>query len=448
MAELGGKVRAAQLSSAGFAMPDSLPAEATVAMAVRWPRRYTVIILFALSTVLCYIDRVNISIAIIPLAHAKGYSEAERGLILSSFFWGYLWPQLPGGWFADRFGGKRVLGAGVALWSIATFLTPIATASFGLLLFMRGALGAGEAVNFPAIHSIASRWTPASERARAISLHLSGTALGTIIALLASPPIIIAFGWEAVFYISGLVGLLWLAMWWWKAADWPENSRGVSAAEMATIRVGRPESGAADAIPWAKIFREPAVWAIVMAHLCNNFGFYILLLWLPSYLDHTFHVPLKDLGVMAVAPYLAAFVVANFSGWLADRLQRHGMRMTLVRKTLQTIGFSLGAITVCAMPWAHTATQAVLLATVSLGSTALGLGGWGVNHLDVAPRYAGILMGISNTFATLPGIVGVAATGFIVQATGSFSGVFYLAAGVYLVGLVAFNIWGSGERKL
>jgi len=147
-------------------MPDSVSAEAMVAMAARWPRRYTVIILFALSTVLCYIDRVNISIAIIPLAHAKGYSDAERGLILSSFFWGYLWFQLPGGLLADRFGGKRVLGAGVALWSIATFLTPIATASFGLLLFMRAALGAGEAVNFPAIHSIAARWTPASERAR------------------------------------------------------------------------------------------------------------------------------------------------------------------------------------------------------------------------------------------------------------------------------------------
>ena len=96
-------------------MPDSVSAEATVAMAAQWPRRYTVIILFALSTVLCYVDRVNISIAIIPLAHAKGYSDAERGLILSSFFWGYLWFQLPGGLLADRFGGKRVLGTGVAL---------------------------------------------------------------------------------------------------------------------------------------------------------------------------------------------------------------------------------------------------------------------------------------------------------------------------------------------
>jgi ACS family sodium-dependent inorganic phosphate cotransporter len=185
-----------------------------------------------------------------------------------------------------------------------------------------------------------------------------------------------------------------------------------------------------------------------MAHLCNNFGFYILLLWLPSYLDQTFHVPLKDLGVMAVMPYLASFVVANCSGWLADKLQRRGMWMTAVRKTLVTIGFGLGAAAVCTMPYAQTAVHAVMLATAAIGSTSIGLGGWGVNHLDVAPRYAGILMGISNTFATLPGIIGVAATGFIVQATGSYSDVFYLAAAVYLVGLAAFALWGSGERKI
>jgi MFS transporter, ACS family, solute carrier family 17 (sodium-dependent inorganic phosphate cotransporter), other len=152
--------------------------------------------------------------------------------------------------------------------------------------------------------------------------------------------------------------------------------------------------------------------------------------------------------VMAVVPYLAAFVVGNCSGWLADALQRRGMRMTAVRKTLQTIAFGLGAAAVCAMPFAHSAVAAVMLATVSIGGTAIGMGGWGVNHLDVAPRYAGILMGISNTFATVPGIIGVALTGFVVQATGSFSGVFYLAAAVYLVGLVAFDLWASGERKI
>src|SRR6266852_7640053 len=95
-----------------------------VAASPAWPRRYTVVVLFATATALCYIDRVNISIAIIPLALDKGYDAAARGLILSAFFWGYLWPQMIGGWIADRIGGKRVLAVGVALWSAATFLTP------------------------------------------------------------------------------------------------------------------------------------------------------------------------------------------------------------------------------------------------------------------------------------------------------------------------------------
>src|SRR5271157_442907 len=103
-----------------------------------WPRRYTIVVLFALATALCYIDRVNISIAIIPLARAKGYDPAAKGLVLSAFFWGYLWLQMPGGWVADRFGGKRILAVGVALWSIATFLTPpAASISFAGLLLMR-----------------------------------------------------------------------------------------------------------------------------------------------------------------------------------------------------------------------------------------------------------------------------------------------------------------------
>ena len=137
------------------------------ASVVGWPRRYTIVLLFALATALCYVDRVNISIAIIPLAHDKGYDATRTGLVLSSFFWGYLWPQMLGGWMADRFGGKRVLAAGVALWSAATFLTPPAAAmSFGTLLLMRALLGAGEAVNFPAVHSIAARWTIESERAQ------------------------------------------------------------------------------------------------------------------------------------------------------------------------------------------------------------------------------------------------------------------------------------------
>lgn len=384
------------------------------ARATRWPRRYTIIVLFALGTALCYIDRVNISIAIIPLAADKGYDATAKGLVLSSFFWGYIWLQMLGGWLADRFGGKRVLMAGVAIWSLATALTPpAASISFGALLATRALLGAGEGLNFPAVHSVAARWTVVAERARAISFHFSGLTFGTMIALLVSPAIIIELGWPSVFYISGALGLVWLAAWQIKAADAPEDCPGMTPHEMATIAAGRPEMPFAGAIPWRAILREPAVWAIVIAHLCNNFGFYIILLWLPSYLAHNFNVPMARLGELSVIPYAVAFVMQNASGWLADTLQKRGMSLTAVRKSMQGAAFVLGALPLLALPTASSVGVAVILVTLSIGGSSLGVGAFAVNHLDVAPRYAGILMGLSNTFATIPGIIGVASTGLI-----------------------------------
>src|SRR5215472_10049569 len=123
-------------------MNSSAQAEAQITQTSGWPRRYTVIALLALATAICYVERVNISIAIIPLARDRGYDAAATGLILSSFFWGYIGPQMLGGWLADRFGGKHVLTLGVLLWSLGTFLTPAAAQrSFGALLAMRALLG-------------------------------------------------------------------------------------------------------------------------------------------------------------------------------------------------------------------------------------------------------------------------------------------------------------------
>jgi ACS family sodium-dependent inorganic phosphate cotransporter len=204
----------------------------------------------------------------------------------------------------------------------------------------------------------------------------------------------------------------------------------------------------ADHIPWGRIFREPAVWAIVIAHLCNNFGFYIILLWLPSYLNRTFHVPMERLGAFSVIPWIVAFIMQNSSGWFADGLRKRGMQLGTVRKLMQGSAFTIGALPLLVLPIAHTPEMAVALVTISIGGTALGGGGFVVNHFDVAPRYAGILMGISNTAATLPGIIGVAATGFILQATNSFSAAFYLTAAIYAVGALCYIALASGDRKI
>jgi MFS transporter, ACS family, solute carrier family 17 (sodium-dependent inorganic phosphate cotransporter), other len=414
-----------------------------------WPRRYTVIGLFFLSTVICYVDRVNVSVAIIPMARQMGYSPATQGLVLSAFFWGYIVSQLAGGWMADRFGGKAVLGFGVACWSLATFLTPpAARLSFPLLLFARILLGVGEGVNFPAIHSLAARWAPARERARALALNYTGIFLGTIAALLASPPLILSHGWPAVFYVSGALGGLWLSAWILKGGNGPEDARGVTAAELDLILSDRPPLARPESIPWGAILRERAVWAIVSAHVCNNWGFYILLLWLPTYLHVALHVPVERVGAYSLVPWVGTFVVGNLAGWISDWMRQRGVSVTAVRKIVQSAGFMLGALPLLLVPSVTNPAPALALITISACCGAMSLAAFGVNHLDIGPRYAGILMGISNTAATVPGIVGVAATGFILGVTGSFAAVFYLSAAVYLIGLAAYLAWASGEPRL
>jgi len=415
----------------------------------KWPRRYTVIGLFFVSTVICYVDRVNVSVAIIPMSRRLGYSPATQGLILSAFFWGYIVSQLAGGWMADRFGGKAVLGFGVACWSLATFVTPLGAAvSLPLLLGARVALGVGEGVNFPAIHSLAARWAPAHERSRALALNYTGIFLGTIVALLASPPLILRYGWPVVFYISGALGGVWLIAWAIKAGDGPENTRGVDPAELGLILADRPVLERPQGLPWVTILREKAVWAIVLAHVCNNWGFYILLLWLPTYLNRALKVPVERVGEYALIPWVATFVVGNLAGWLSDWMLARGMTVTTVRKLVQTAGFFIGAVPLIFLPRVTSPGIAIVLVTVTACCGAMSLAAFGVNHLDVGPRYAGILMGISNTAATVPGIVGVAVTGLVLGITGSFAPIFYITAAVYLVGLAGYLAWASGEQKL
>jgi MFS transporter, ACS family, solute carrier family 17 (sodium-dependent inorganic phosphate cotransporter), other len=100
------------------------------------------------------------------------------------------------------------------------------------------------------------------------------------------------------------------------------------------------------------------------------------------------------------------------------------------------------------LPLANSPLVAIALVTVATGGGAFGVAGFAANHLDIAPRYAGILMGLSNTFTQLPGIVGVALTGFIVNLTHSFAGAFYLIAVIYMTGMLCYLTMGSGERRL
>ncbi|TVU34077.1 hypothetical protein EJB05_15903 [Eragrostis curvula] len=413
-----------------------------------FPKRWTIVLLCFFSFLLCNMDRVNMSIAILPMSSEFSWSPATVGLIQSSFFWGYLLTQILGGIWADRFGGKVVLGFGVVWWSLATVLTPLA-AKVGLpcLLVMRAFMGIGEGVAMPAMNNILSRWIPVSERSRSLALVYSGMYLGSVTGLALSPLLISRFGWPSVFYGFGSLGTVWFALWQSKARSSPEDDPELSKAEKKHILGGTTLKEPVTSIPWRLILSKAPVWALIISHFCHNWGTFILLTWMPTYYNQVLKFNLTESGLLCVLPWLTMAIFANIGGWIADTLVQRGVSVTNVRKIMQSIGFLGPALFLTLLSKVRSPAMAVLCMACSQGSDAFSQSGLYSNHQDIGPRYAGVLLGLSNTAGVLAGVFGTAATGYILQ-KGSWDSVFKVSVILYIVGTVVWNVFSTGEKIL
>lgn len=456
-------------AAAAAAAVDGRPSEGRLA------ERVKIVALLFFSFVICNVDRVAISVAILPMAGVYGWSPSTVGVIQSAFFWGYVLTQILGGWAADKYGGKVVLGAGVLVWSLMTFLTP-AAANAGLipLLAARALLGVGEGVAMPAMNQLVSSWVPEKERSRSLSLIYSGMYAGSALGLWLCPLLIEAFGWPSVFYTFGSLGAVWWLGWQAVAASSPAASTRISAAEAAFIQAGlsttlsdsddeaaagaaaeegggalAPAAAAGDpppSVPWRALLTSRATWAIFISHFCVTWGYFVLLTWLPTYFNQELGFELSASAFFSVLPWLAMFVCANLGGTIADGLLGRGVPVTTVRKLMQTVGFLGPAAFLTVVAVTSDPGAAIAAMTLALGLGSFSQSGVYANVSDVAPTYAGVLLGISNTFASLPGIIGVALTGSILEGTGSWNTVFGLAVFFYIFGCTVFNLLATGRR--
>lgn len=403
--------------------------------AARWPAYYTVTLLLCAAVFISYIDRTNISVGAIAMQAQLGWNETQKGLVLSAFFVGYMLLMLVSGALANRYGGKIVLGAAVLWWSIFTMLTPpAALVTLPALVAVRIALGLGEAAVFPASINMIGRWVPPLGRSRAVALLTSTLSLATVFSLLVTGWLVHSYGWPLPFYVFGAVGIVWAVVWF------PTVS-GEYAIEPAAAS-GPP------AIPWRRLLRLPPVWAIVIGHFCTNWFLYVLVAWSPSYFKSTFGVSLANAGMLAAAPWLTGFIVGNAAGHLADHLLRAGYSPTFVRKLFQAAGLSAGGIFLLQLHGAGSVTAGLVLMCCATGAWSLCCAGFAPNCFDIAPRYAAVIWGLSNTVATLPGIIGIFVTGWLVDRTGSYSAPFLLTAAVSIFGALMYLMLASGERQI
>ena len=411
-------------------------------MIARWPRRRVVVALTFVGCIIAYTDRVNISVAAVAMKEHFGWSQTQKGLVLSAFYVGYLLFMFVAGLLATRFGGKRVLGCSVIAWSIFTLLTPwAAMQSLTALLAARIGMGIGEAAMFPAGFELLGRWTPPTESSRALAQLYSGIPLGTLMGLMGSGWIVERFGWPTVFYVFGATGLLWVIVWFKQVQNDPAADPRVDAEERLLLLKGRTASVSVDKTPLRRLLLRAAVLAIVAAHFAIAWSLYVLLSWLPSYFRDVQGLNIANAGLFSAALWLAMFAATNLAAVVSDRMIKRGVSVMAARKLMLCGGLVVSAAFLLMIREAHSPAAALVLMCAATGALGCTWAGLPPSFLDVAPRHSAVLFGFSNTFATIPGIIGVAATGWLVDLTSTYSAAFVLATIVSAAGALIFWVF-------
>ena len=413
-----------------------------------WGRRHTLLLLCVVAMFLAYPDRVNIAVAAVAMRVELNWSQTVKGLVLSSFFVGYLVFQIGSGALARRYGGKRVLAVAVAWWSAFTLLTPLAASlSVGLLIAARIGLGLGESALMPATYELFSRWVPPSERGRAIGRLLSGIPLGQIVGYMTTGWLTAEFGWPSSFYAFGVLGLVWAAYWLLRVRNDPLDDPRLGAAERELLAscAGTRAATGGPATPWRLFLGRPPVWALVAAHFCHNWTLYMLVSWLPSYFNESHGIGIAGAGLYAAAPWAAYFATLQLTGVWSDRAIARGVSTLTVRKLATSGGLIAAGACLVLLRSVDSAGLALALICVAAGAIGVAASGFTSVPLDLSPRHAPVLIGFSNTIATIPGIAGVAITGWLVEVTHTYSAAFLVSALVSAGGALFFLRFASAR---
>ena len=435
-------------------------------MALPFIGRRSVVFLAVAAAYICLVDRLAISIAIIPMVEAYDWSPTDQGAVMSAFFVGYVVLQLPAGWLSDRVGGKWVLGVGVLLWSLFTMLTPpAATAGIAILIICRFFMGVFESVTWPAVYTLFACWVPLSQRGFSLGLLNSAIAGGTVIAMLATPWLIEQWSWQVAFYVYGVLGLLWSAVWFplipnrtQPAATEVLPVRDAAAEDLQPAPLGSTRAehegvfGASlpptvSAFTPRNVLASSGVRALFFAHFCTNWVVYLSLAWSPTYLTQVWGVTLAEVGFLAVVPFLISVVATPIVGKWADHLIARGYDRLRIRKIMQTAALVGVAVAFVMIDFTRSVEQVILVLCFGNLLVSASIAGFGSNPIDLAPSYAGTLYGASNTLASVGSAGAVFVAGLVLDLTGSWAMVFDSAALLSVIGAAVFWRWASVQQE-
>jgi MFS transporter, ACS family, glucarate transporter len=416
------------------------------------PIRYVLVLWLAALSAVAYLDRTNISIAGIEIGQEFAISKIRLGWIFSAFLVGYAGFQIPAGLLARRLGSRRALGLLGLWWGFFIALTALIPRGTGdallILVGVRFALGAGEAMMYPATSQFVERWFPVKERGKANGFIFAGIGLGAGL----TPPLVTAIilhhGWRASFWFSACVGVTAGLIWYLAARDTPEAHPWVGDTERALIVGGRrvaASKGSGDAsygrnaIPWASIFGSKVVLALTASYFTFGYVAWMFFAWLYIYMAQVRGLNLKTSAVYSMLPFMAMAVGCLLGGIVSDWIAaRYSLRAG--RCVLPGVALAVTAALLVLGSRAHNAQTAALVLACGAGILYLAQSSFWAVSADIAGEYTGIVGGMMNMGGQVGGACTASLTPLLAKWFG-WNASFLTAAALALVGgLVWFAI--------
>ena len=411
--------------------------------------RWIIVGLIFFATLINYIDRLTISVLAPVITEDLNLSNTEFGGIATWFLFAYTISQALSGKFYDRVGIKKGFTASIVIWSLAAIAHAFSIGIRSLSAF-RFVLGIGEAGNWPGAAKTVAEWFPARQRAFGMAIFNSGAAVGSIVA----PPVIVGlyayFGhWQQVFVITGLLGFAWLAV-WWLVYDKPATHKWLTPEELETIREDQgktPNQTDDPPIGWLELLKYRQTWAIILSRFLVDPIWWLYITWLPLFLHQVHGFDLKEIGLFAWVPYVAADAGSLFGGWLSGFLIGRGWTVNAARKGV----IAFAALLMPAGIFAAFTPDA-MIALGLIGVVLFGFQVW-INNVQTLPsdfystNAVGSVAGLGGTGAGIGSMIFIFSTGWIVD-NFSYTPVLVTAGLLAPIGTIVLFVLAGNIRKV
>ncbi len=394
--------------------------------------------LLVLSGAVNYLDRGTLAVANASIRADLGLSLGQMGVLLSAFSWSYALCQLPMGGLADRIGPRRLLGAGLIVWSLAQAAGGL-VATFSWFIIARIVLGIGEAPQFPSAARVVSNWFPLRDRGTPTGIFNSASPLGTALAPLLLSILVVSLSWRWAFIVTGAAGIVVALIWFALYRD-PVRSQ-LSVDECRYLDAGAEQSVAAPKVTfaeWRELFSHVTTWGMLLGFFGSVYLNWVYLTWLPAYLTSERHMSLLRTGFAASAPFFCGFIGALSAGWFSDLITRGSKNAVASRRNAAVIAM-LGMVAFT-IPAALAESNTVAIACISVViflANAASASSWALATAAAPPNRVASLGSIQNFGGFIGGALAPIVTGFIAQRW-SFVPALLTAAAIAFIGAMAY----------